>query len=101
MNPIKLNAGEVDLRRTPTARVEGERGADPNASVPVRTTGALTTSDSVQVSPRATEIGELTAKVEQLPDIRADRVAELRAQVQSGNYQPSASDIAAAILKDQ
>ena len=75
MNPVKLNGGEVDLRRTPTARVEAERGTDPNASVPASTTGTLTTSDSVQVSPRATEIGELTAKVEQLPDVRADRVA--------------------------
>lgn len=101
MNPVKLNGGEVDLRRTPTARVEAERGADPNASVPVRTTGALTTSDSVQVSPRATEIGELTSKVEQLPDVRADRVAALRSQVQSGTYNPPAADIAEAMLKDQ
>jgi flagellar biosynthesis anti-sigma factor FlgM len=100
MNPIKLSGGEVELLRTPTARVEPERGADPNASGPSRTTGALTPSDSIQVSSRATEIGELTAKVEQLPEIRADRVAELRALVQSGNYDPPAAEIAEAMLKD-
>jgi flagellar biosynthesis anti-sigma factor FlgM len=100
MNPIKLSGGDVEMLRTPTARVETERGAETNAGGAARNTGTLTPSDSVQVSARATEIGELTAKAEQLPEVRTERVAELRAQVQSGNYNPPAADIAAAMIKD-
>lgn len=98
MNPVKLTGGEVELKR-PTARLETERGTDPNAGAP-RTTGALNPVDSVNVSARATEIGALTAKAEQLPEVRAERVAELKAKVDSGDYNPPAADIANALLKD-
>ena len=65
-------------------------------------TGGKTDSvkDAVKVSARAAQIGRLTSQANQLPDVRQERVAELRAQVQAGAYQPSAEKIAQAILKD-
>ena len=44
---------------------------------------AAHTSDQVDISPEA----ELINQVHNLPDIRADRVAELRAQIASGSYE--------------
>lgn len=99
MNPVKLTGGEVELKR-PTTRLETERGPDPNVNTAAKTTGALKPVDSVSVSARASEIGALTAKTEQLPDVRAERVAELKAKVDSGDYNPPAAAIADALLKD-
>jgi len=101
MNPINLNGGgEIDARRTTGRLVEPDKVNDAQT---VPTTNAPTAplqADSVKVSERASAIGELTAKASDLPDIRQDRVAELRARVESGDYQPSADDIAAALARE-
>ena len=57
-------------------------------------------SGGISVSGRAAEIGEVTSKTLQLPEIREERVEQLRAQVQSGNYRPSAENIADALVKE-
>jgi flagellar biosynthesis anti-sigma factor FlgM len=57
-------------------------------------------TDSVRVSDQAAAIGELTAKADQLPEIRQEKVERLRTEVQSGNYRPPAAEIADALLKD-
>ncbi|MBI1764119.1 MAG: flagellar biosynthesis anti-sigma factor FlgM [Acidobacteria bacterium] len=98
MNRINLNGGgEVEARRT--GRLETERLPENSTATPA-STGAPTAADSISVSGRAAELGELTNKTLQLPDVRAGRVEQLRAQVQGGNYQPAAGDIADALLKD-
>ncbi len=43
-------------------------------------------SDSLDIS----EAGQLAGRVADLPDIRADRVAELRAAIQNGTYETDA-----------
>ncbi len=99
MNPINLNGGgEVEARRTRQLEAEllGEGGAVPQTATPA--TRAVT--DSISVSERAAEIGEVTNKALELPEIRAGRVEQLRAQVQSGTYHPTAENIADALLKD-
>jgi anti-sigma28 factor (negative regulator of flagellin synthesis) len=35
-----------------------------------------------------------------VPDVRQDRVAELKAKIETGNYQVSNQDIASAVAKD-
>jgi len=57
-------------------------------------------SDTVQVSSRFAEVQQLTSKLDQVPDIRSNRVAALKAQIQAGTYKPSAADVAEAILSD-
>ena len=97
MNPINLNGGsEIEARRTP-ARAEAERGAAPNTLPVTGNTGSLPTADTISVSDGLARVGELTAQAGQLPDVRLEYVAQLREQVQSGNYHPSAEDIAAAL----
>ena len=100
MNTIELSGGgEVETRRTPT-RTELERLTDMNAAPQKLNAVVSQTSDSIRVSDRASVIGELTAKVEQLPDLREERIEKLRTLVQAGDYRPAATDIADAILND-
>ncbi len=99
MNPINLNGGgEVEARRA--GRSEAERLLDGGTVPSTATPGAQPAADSISVSGRAAEIGEATNKALQLPELREERVAQLRAQVQSGTYHPSAENIADALLKD-
>jgi flagellar biosynthesis anti-sigma factor FlgM len=99
MNRINLNSGgEVEALRT--GRLEAERATEGSTVTPTGSAGVQPAADSISVSGRAAEIGELTNKTSQLPEIREERVEQLRAQVQSGNYRPSAEDIADALLKE-
>lgn len=58
-------------------------------------------ADKLELSDRAATIGKLVDKLNQAPDIRADRVEALRAQIAKGEYHPDAKDIADAIAKDE
>ena len=54
--------------------------------------------DQVDISPEA----ELVSQVHDLPDIRADRVADIRAQIEAGTYETEAKlDVAVGRLLDE
>lgn len=101
MNPINLNAGaEIDPRLT-TNRTDSDRISDGKASQQKSNPAIAQPVDSISVSDRAAAIGELAAKIDQLPDVRQERIDQLRTLVQKGEYNPLASDIADALLKDE
>jgi negative regulator of flagellin synthesis FlgM len=56
--------------------------------------------DTVQFSGELLRVHELTAKLQQIPEIRADRVAALKARIEQGTYKPSSKAVADAMLKD-
>lgn len=56
--------------------------------------------DTVQFSPKFAEVQKLTNKLQQLPDVRSDRVSALKQQIQQGTYKPDPSEVASAILGD-
>lgn len=56
-------------------------------------------SDAVSMSPKGQEIGKALQALAGLPDVRADRVAALKAQIESGTYQVSGREIAASLLQ--
>lgn len=58
-------------------------------------------SDKVNISSVAAETGKLIEQVKQFPDIRQDRVDEVKGQISAGNFQPSGEEIADAILKEE
>ena len=55
-------------------------------------------TDEIKVSERAAQIERMVARATEAPEIRQERVEALRALVQSGQYDPPASEIAAAII---
>jgi flagellar biosynthesis anti-sigma factor FlgM len=56
--------------------------------------------DTVLFSGTLAQVQQLTANLQQIPEIRADRVAALKARIDRGTYQPSSKDMADAMLKE-
>ena len=75
-------------------KVKGVKGAQGPSEVG-RTAGA----DAVSVSSMGQEIGKAMQVLGAMPDIRADRVAELKAKIDSGEYQVSGRDVAESLLR--
>ena len=73
---------------------------------PTRSTSASTTrernrvgaTDSVSLSAAGSEYNTARRAVTELPEVRSERVNQLRAQLQSGSYQVNAQDVAARIF---
>ena len=105
MNSIKLNAtNEIELVRTSLRHDAGREGegatvAHPDAGHPAPAPEGI--KDVIKVSDRATAIRSLVEQASQLPEVRTERVEQLRARVQSGAYHPDASVIADALLKGE
>lgn len=105
MNSIKLNAtNEIELVRTslrPDAGREGEGNAVAHPEVGHPAPAPEGIKDVIKVSDRATAIRSLVEQASQLPEVRTERVEQLRARVQSGTYHPDAGVIADALLKGE
>lgn len=56
-------------------------------------------ADPLSMSSMGQEIGKAMQALSGIPDIRADRVAELRAQIEAGTYNVSGRDIAESVLR--
>jgi negative regulator of flagellin synthesis FlgM len=55
---------------------------------------------NVTISPKARELSLARAVVDETPDVRADKVAEFKARIASGEYKPDAGRIADGMLKE-
>ena len=58
-------------------------------------------TDTVVISDAAKRIQEARAKLDEIPDVREDKVAELKNQIQNGTYQIDADKAAEKLLKEQ
>ena len=59
-----------------------------------------TKTDTVVLSDTAKTVQEAQTQLEQIPDVREEKVAELREQVESGTYEIDAEKIADKMLKE-
>ncbi|MFY9227566.1 MAG: flagellar biosynthesis anti-sigma factor FlgM [Blastocatellia bacterium] len=57
--------------------------------------------DSVNFSDATKEIQKLTEKVIETPNVRQEKVEDLRSKIASGEFNPSASKILDAIIKNE
>ena len=55
--------------------------------------------DTVELSARAAEIQAALDALAGVPEVREERVAELRAQLEQGTFDPAAEALAAKLLK--
>ena len=62
---------------------------------------SATKTDTVVISDAAKRIQEARAKLDEIPDVREDKVAELKNQIQNGTYQADAGKTADKLLKEQ
>jgi len=96
---------KIDPNLQPIANLQSDAVANAKTRNTQEATGGaqnapVDAGDTVQFSGALAQVHQLTAKLQQIPEIRADRVAELKARIERGTYQPSSNDVADAMLKD-
>ena len=57
--------------------------------------------DEFVISKSGQDFGELLSRLQNVSDVRQDRVAELSAQIENGTYHVDSQDIAASILNSR
>ena len=57
-------------------------------------------TDTVVISDAAKRIQEARALLDEIPDVREDKVADLRKQIQNGTYEINAEKTAEKLLKE-
>jgi len=63
-----------------------------------KTEGMKFEEDKIEISTQAKEIQVAMKALKELPDVRQDKVDDIRAQIKDGSYKPSAEDVAEKIL---
>jgi negative regulator of flagellin synthesis FlgM len=58
-------------------------------------------SDEVTLSPEAQQALAVKDKIAQTPEVRQQRVEELKRQIQAGTYNPDAREVAVRMLKSR
>jgi negative regulator of flagellin synthesis FlgM len=64
----------------------------------VRQTNAASNGDKVALSPQAQQIQEARVIIESLPDVRQDKIDELKSRIASNTYEIDATKIAKKMI---
>jgi negative regulator of flagellin synthesis FlgM len=67
-----------------------------NFSEPV---SAPARQDKLELSPKAQEMQAVRQKIASIPDVRSDRIEQIKAQIKSGDYYVASSDVAQKMLQ--
>ena len=57
-------------------------------------------ADTVVISDAAKRVQEARSQLDDVPDVREDKVSELRSQIQNGTYEIDADKIAGKMIKE-
>jgi negative regulator of flagellin synthesis FlgM len=102
--PMNINTHKPPENQGPNQNVQNAHTAQkpPVAEPrdkPVQSQGP-TQADRVNISDRSKEIADIMAAANQLPDVRTDKVQQIKQSIEAGTYTVDPSKIAASILKD-
>ncbi len=87
----KADVGGVNFQKPEKTKDKASEGA----------AGEVTSKDDqISLSGAAKEIGRLQAEVSKLPDVRTDRVEELKSAINSGTYNVKGDAVAGKLLKN-
>jgi negative regulator of flagellin synthesis FlgM len=97
---MKISIEEVNrlLAFTPPVKAGGSATAVTPSSTAYDASDGRAAA-SVEVSSTAQEVQQVKKLVNQLPDVRTDRVQALKTQIENGTYQVSGEDIADLIIR--
>jgi flagellar biosynthesis anti-sigma factor FlgM len=100
MQPIRpQDATSVYMRQATQGAEVGRAAGGPDAGRRAAAAdGGGRRTDRVTVSPEAHELYRAMQAVAQQDDVRVDRVAALRAQLENGNYRVDADDLARRLV---
>ncbi len=65
-----------------------------------KTARDLVKEDKVVLSPQAKEIQDAAKQIESIPDVREEKIAPIKKQVENGTYEIDGDKIAIRMLKD-
>ena len=86
---IKTYASEVESKRR-------SKGPDASAFFPETSNN----KDEVLLSESAVQFARFKERLSTLPDVRSDKVAELRSQIQSGDYEVDSEKVADKLIEE-
>lgn len=89
---MKIQGNPLPEVKEATPRQTVEKSEQTKASVPQ--------NDPVKISSGAKEAQSITARIEKVPDIREDKVRELKAAIDAGNYNISGEAVAEKMIKE-
>ena len=84
-------AGQAAARRAERGNNQAQAKTDPQS---VRSSS----SDSLEISDRSRELARARQAVDAAPDVRADRVAEIKKQIEAGTYSVSPEQLASKLM---
>lgn len=87
---ISIDAYVKQVQAPPKTEPAGEKDDPPQ--------GLKT--DTVVISDAARRIQEAQKQIQAIPDVRADKVAEIRNQIENGTYEIKADQIAGKMIKE-
>jgi negative regulator of flagellin synthesis FlgM len=87
---ISIDAYVKQVQAQPKTEPAGEKAAQPQ--------GLKT--DTVVISDAAKRIQEAQKQIQAIPDVRAEKVAEIKSQIENGTYQINADQIAGKMIKE-
>ncbi len=91
----------IDILNSAASQISRETNPPHDAAGAVSNPSRASSDDRATLSSGSTSVGSLVSTAMSLPDIRHDKVASLRASVNSGTYQLNPSKIAASMLDEQ
>jgi negative regulator of flagellin synthesis FlgM len=97
---MKVNEYITGTSANPYAAETNEAAKDTKTKPQNGTTPIPEKTDKVRISDRSREIAHAQEVVKSTPEVRSDKVAELKAKIASGTYQVNASQVAEAMLKN-
>jgi flagellar biosynthesis anti-sigma factor FlgM len=77
-----------------------QKNAGAEQKAPVEQTRKPGAGDTVDISARSKEIADMTAAVNQLPEVREQKVQEIKKTVDAGTYSMDPRKIAKAIIDE-
>ena len=84
-------AGQAAARRAERANTQAQAKTDPQST--------RSSSDSLEISDRSRELARARQAVDAAPDVRADRVAEIKKRIEDGTYSVSPELLAHKLLE--
>lgn len=97
IDPRIYSTGDAQSEPVSSTKKDSASGATPKAA----NTSTSSSGDTLQISSRHAEVQQLTAQLANVPEVRTQKIAPLKAAVQQNTYQPDSGKIADAMLADQ
>jgi negative regulator of flagellin synthesis FlgM len=88
-----LETQDVQLRPQKVGKQDSAPGNSDNSK-------QVNKTDNVQLSEKAKELANLKQIINQMPEIRTDKVEALKKAIQEGNYQVDSFKVAGKILEE-